>query len=246
MKGEIKNIKRSNGECKKQSSWLKIQTVNEHRWWRPSHYTVTCRGYLSAWKGCKGNPTMGRNSPCSLFPLLLLANPEQDFIFQHVKHTFPCSSPSYSSGSSSLALSKPFAPQAGWAPARSFPLTEAYPCIEPFLWKLPASIPCAVPLFKERFAVNYSVLESPACPRQALQELWSCPITPYASPKGESSRIWARGGPLTVPHEPQARKGFTEQGSETHLQALLSFHLQEKRDLQWCLARLLASSSHVQ
>lgn len=40
--------------------------------------------------------------------------------------------------------------------------------------------------------------------------------------------------------------GFMEGGSETHLQALLSFHLQEKRDLRWCLARTLTSSSHIQ
>lgn len=42
--------------CKRQSSSLKIQTVNEHRWLRLSHYTVTCRDDLSAGRVGKAVP----------------------------------------------------------------------------------------------------------------------------------------------------------------------------------------------
>lgn len=57
------------------------------------------------------------------------------------------------------------------------------------------------------------------------------------------------GALLTAPWGALSKRrapGFMEESSETHLQALLSFHLQEKRDLRWCLAHTLTSSSHVQ
>lgn len=66
-KGKGNNINSNTAEfgCKRQSSSLKIQTVNEHRWLRPSHYTGTCCDHLSAGRAGKAIPA--DSAPCSLF-----------------------------------------------------------------------------------------------------------------------------------------------------------------------------------
>lgn len=138
-------IQRNLDVSKRQSSSLKIQTVNEHRWLRPSHYAGTCCDHL--WAGRLGKAIPADNAPCSLF--FSCFSQTWDCIYQpgpcRQQHKFPCSPLSCSSGLSPLALSDFFAAWCGRDPGRNpqnGSLASHKPHIQPsFLGRIPCVVP---------------------------------------------------------------------------------------------------------
>jgi len=240
----LKLIKQNLGVSKRQSSSLKTQAVNEHRWLRLSHPTVTCRDHPSA--GRAGKALLADK-------IMLLAH----FFLSCFSQTWD--KPSFTSlqkadGSTSflpaellsgfcpLSPSDPFAPRAGQPPGSSHwnSSVTLHKPMNPTFSSLSSDTSrkhslCSPICSGRALQVTTWFWSHRLAPARAVVQRWSSPCT-LCQPRGvKAAEAVQEGALLTAPWWALSKKRpprFIEEGWETHLQALLSFHLQEKRDLQ--------------